>query len=388
MPADDESDFAVDVCPGLDLVVLSDDEVLVQFGTRSMPSELIRDTDLTGIIGKLIGRLQADGPVPIDDLIAAVPADKRADARGFIDDLLSRGFLAREGTSPVEQYLRFTLTGETSLAAHRVSLIGCGPIGVLVAEALVQNGIGELHLLDPRPIDEVWNAYCGAGPGGAQGPAHSALAARLRNAGCSNVSAATYKRLETGSIGEAVLGADVVVIALEQPDLRSCHLVNRICIRQDTPWLLATIDGNRGLVGPLFVPGHTACYSCYQTLAWAATPSSVMAQRYRQHLIQRGASSFFPGLPGFAQLVAGYTSLAAVHFLLRQTSFALGKVVTLELNNMTVDLEEVLKLPRCPVCGTVGSPPSPPFSGEIATRHEAFAAKQASSRGGADPIDR
>jgi bacteriocin biosynthesis cyclodehydratase domain-containing protein len=380
VPTDRESNLVVDVSPGLDLVVLSDDEVLVQFGTRSLPSELIRDTDLTGVLGKLIGRLQADGPALLDDLVAAIPTDKRADARSAIDDLLSRGFLAREGSNPVEQYLRFTLTGETSLSAYRISLIGCGPIGVLVAEALVQHGIGGLYLLDPRPTDQIWRAYCTGSPTDAsQGPAHLALETRLRNAGYSNVSAATDEKLETASIGQAVLSADLVVVTLEQPELRTCHVVNRHCIRQETPWLLATIDGNHGLVGPLFVPGHTACYNCYQSLAWAATPSPVMAQRYRQHLLQRGASSFFAGLPGFAQLVAGYTSLATVHFLLRQTSFALGTVVALELNDMTVDIEKVLKLPRCPVCGAVGSPPSPPFSGEVVTRYEALATKQASS---------
>ena len=388
MSVDRDSNFVVDVCAGLYLFVLSDDEILVQFGTRSTPSELIRDTDLTGVLGRLIGRLQADGPALLDDLIATVPANKRLDARSAIDDLLSRGFLTQAGSAPVDQYLRFTLTGETSLAAYRLSLIGCGPIGVLVAEALVQHGIGGLYLLDPRPTDKVWRAYCAERLGDSvQSPAHLALAARLRNAGCSNVSAASDERLAAASIEQAVDTADFVVVALEQPDLRTCHMVNRLCIRQETPWLLATIDGNNGLVGPLFVPGHTACYNCYQTLAWAATPSPVMARRYRQHLLQRDASSFFPGLPGFAQLVAGYSSLAAVNFLLRQTSFALGKVVNLEFNNMTVDVENVLKLPRCPVCGTGGNPPSPAFSGEVATRHEALAVKRTPSRSGADPMD-
>ena len=40
---------------GLDLVFISDDELLIQFGIRSRPSELLRDADLTGILQKLSG---------------------------------------------------------------------------------------------------------------------------------------------------------------------------------------------------------------------------------------------------------------------------------------------------------------------------------------------
>ena len=47
------------LCPaeGLDFVLVSENELLVQFGTRSRPSELFRDDDVSGVIGKVIGEL-------------------------------------------------------------------------------------------------------------------------------------------------------------------------------------------------------------------------------------------------------------------------------------------------------------------------------------------
>jgi len=177
-------------------------------------------------------------------------------------------------------------------------------------------------------------------------------------------------QLDAAGVETAVARSDVTVLALEQPDLRLAHLVNRFCIRNRKPWLLAIIDGNFGRVGPLFIPVHTACYNDYRTLDAATTnpANPEMARKYRQHILKRGAVSFFPGLPAYAEIVAGYSSLALVHFLLRNSSFALGRVLTIDFDRMLIDVEDVLKLPRCPVCGGERSAYQPPFSAEIVTR--------------------
>jgi bacteriocin biosynthesis cyclodehydratase domain-containing protein len=178
-------------------------------------------------------------------------------------------------------------------------------------------------------------------------------------------------QLDAAGVETAVARSDVTVLALEQPDLRLAHLVNRFCIRNRKPWLLTTIDGNFGLVGPLFLPVHTACYNDYRTLADAATSnpgSPGMTRKYHQYILKRGAASFFPGLPAYAEIVAGYASLAILHFLLRNSCFALGRVLTINFDRMLIDVEDVLKLPRCPVCGGERSASQPPFSAEIVTR--------------------
>jgi hypothetical protein len=73
-------------------------------------------------------------------------------------------------------------------------------------------------------------------------------------------------------------------------------------------------------------------------------------------------------LPVYAEIVAGYATLAVVHFLVRGASFALGRVLTLDFDRMLIDVEDVLKLPRCPVCGRERSAYQPAFSAEIVTR--------------------
>jgi len=354
MPDDRQPGAILSIAEGLDVVLLSDDEVLVQFGTRSSPSELLRDTDLKGFLGRIIGRL-LQGPASLNDLLSDLRTEDCADARTMIDDLTQRGILTDIDRSPIEQYLRYTFTGDSMLVDRSVSLIGAGPIGARLAHSLLQNGLGRITLLDHRPADHLWHTFLPLGREPVQDPskpAHRALRDHLLAAGHTRVECLDTSFFDAATIEEAVARSDFVVVALEQQNLQLCHLVNRFCVRDQKPWLLAMIDGNFGLIGPLFLPPHTACYSDYRTLADASTPSREMARKHRQHILQRSAASFFPGLPAYADVVAGHTALAVVDFLIRDTSFALGRVLVIDFNRMMIDIEDVLKLPRCPVCGT------------------------------------
>ena len=87
------------ISEGLDVVLLSADEVLVQFGTRSYPSELLRDADLTGILGQLVARLLR-GPANVGELLANIRAEDQAEAKALINNLLQRGILTNTLTSP------------------------------------------------------------------------------------------------------------------------------------------------------------------------------------------------------------------------------------------------------------------------------------------------
>jgi bacteriocin biosynthesis cyclodehydratase domain-containing protein len=364
-----QTDALLGVAEGLDVVLISDNEVLIQYGTRSYPSELLKDTDLTGVLGRLFALL-LERSRTLDELLSQVGPQAQAEARLLIDDLLQRGILTDLKRSPVEQYLSYTFTGESDLGQRSIGLIGTGPIGARVAQSLLQHGVGRLTLLDGRKTDDLWHRLVPFGHGHhdhSGEPAHIVLRDRLLAAGYAGVQSVDGDCDATG-VEAALASSDFLVLSLEQADIRLAHLVNRICVRDRKPWLLVTIDGNYGLVGPLFLPTHTACFNDYAALSQAAIPNRDMARRYRQHVLRRGAGSFFPGLPVYAEIVAGYASLAAVHFLLRGGSFALGRVLTLDFDRMLIDVEDVLKLPRCPVCGRERSAYQPAFSAELVTR--------------------
>jgi hypothetical protein len=104
-----------------------------------------------------------------------------------------------------------------------------------------------------------------------------------------------------------------------------------------------------------------------------------MARKHRQHLLARSRASFFPGLPAYVDIVAGFSSLAVVHYLLRESTFALGRVLVCNFEQMLLDVEDVLKLPRCPVCAVLKGNYQPAISLDIA---EAPVAPAAPANGG------
>jgi bacteriocin biosynthesis cyclodehydratase domain-containing protein len=362
-------DLPLRIAEGLDVVVVSDNEVLVQFGSRSCPSQLLRDTDLTGLLGRVFGRLQQGGATR-NEILSLIATHHRDEAAKLVDSLREQGILARVDESAVEQYLGYSFTGDTRLADYRVSLIGAGPVGAQAAELLLQHGIGGVNLLEGRQPDAVWRALPRAnGPGqpGAAALPQVGLRDHLRALGYAGVDA-MESRLDDRSLADAVARSDLVVVALEQPDIRLAHTLNRLCITSDRRWIHAVIDGSSGVIGPLFVPGVTACYNDFRALADAANPSPLMARVYHRYAAERGARTFSPGLPAHAGIVAGFISLAAIHSLLLGTSWLLGRVMTINFDRMLIDVEDVLKLPRCPVCGRQRSVYRAPFSAEVVTR--------------------
>ncbi len=358
-------DLEVVVAEGIDLVLLSRDEVLIQFGSRSRPSELLRDDELTGLLGSIVELLRA-GPTSLADLIAAAEPKHQPEVRRVVLDLLERGILTDGRRDPVEQYLAYSFEGSRDFDRLAVTVIGAGPLGARIASILTLHPIGAIRILDNRMADEAWRAslpfWLGADTDGHE-RVDSLVGGRLRPRQASVE--VVDGDLDLEGVRRAVASSDLTFVALDRPEFRLTHLVNRVCLQSRRPWLLATIDGNRGLVGPLFLPPYTACFNDYSTLVAATTPSSAMAQAYRRRTRLRTDSRFFPGLPVYADIVAGHASLAGIHFLLRDTSFAIGRQLVIDFEGMRIDVEDVMKLPRCPVCGNARPSRRPVFTSDV-----------------------
>jgi bacteriocin biosynthesis cyclodehydratase domain-containing protein len=352
-------DARLGIAEGLDLVVLSDNEVLVQFGTRSQPSELLRDTDLTGLLGRLALQLRGE-PKSMGELAAGAPPGDRDEVQRLVIELLDRGVLSEVSKSPVDQYLSYTLTDHSPLSSASVCLMGAGPIGVRIAHSLRQHGVGRLILVDERPVDMV--LVSGAPRVRTADNAAEALQASLAQAGGSATSRSVAN---FDGYVEVAVETDLMIVARERPDPSLLHLLNRAAQQAGRPWLLARIDGNFGLVGPLFLPGRTACYNDLAALADAVVATPDMARKIRP---QGSGSPFFPGLPAYADIVAGLATLAAVQFLARRGCFGVGRLVVIDFDRMMIDAEDVLRLPRCPVCRGDEIAAEPVFSAEIVTR--------------------
>ena len=358
----------VQMSDGLDFVLLGPDEVLVQFGVRSEPSELIRDPDATGAIGHLVTRL-AQGPASAADLVSGLSGGRRKVARQVIDVLAGKGYLVAEGDSPTEQYLRYSRSQTSSLSAHHVAVVGCGPIGSRVALALLGSGIGMVTMVDDRRPDRHW---AGTFPT-ALPPIRDLPMDRPVSEIFGSALPADHSRrvrsvdglFDTDVLREATADANVIVLALEYPSLTLSHRLNRICLDRKLPWISLVVDGNLGVVGPLFVPPETACFNCFTTLSQASAANREMTQKYRRYQESKQAGGFFVGLPSYADILAGYGGHAVIRFLLNRSAALVGRALVLNFDRLALDLEDVLRLPRCPACGVLDPGHRSAFPAEV-----------------------
>jgi ribosomal protein S12 methylthiotransferase accessory factor len=116
------------------------------------------------------------------------------------------------------------------------------------------------------------------------------------------------------------------------------------------PWLLAKPVGHTIFIGPLFVPGKTACWACLAH--WIRT------NRWQQAAFLGWDEKDFPfqpsvpALPGTLALAAGMIATAAAVWAARGSHEALeGRIIAVDTRTFRQAAHPVRRRTQCPVCG-------------------------------------
>lgn len=116
---------------------------------------------------------------------------------------------------------------------------------------------------------------------------------------------------------------------------------NAFSLATGTPWLPVVADGVEASLGPLVLPGRSACLTCLTTRVDALARGPV-------RLLRAGSSAM---LPGAVDVVAGTAAAEAVRFVVGKGRSALvDRVVRIHLGTLEWTRADVLRLPRCPDC--------------------------------------
>ncbi|MBN0046440.1 TOMM precursor leader peptide-binding protein [Streptomyces actuosus] len=299
--------------PYLTVVQCTDDEVLLRHGARSRYSRVLRDDGRHRVLGPLLSSFTE--PQPRDDVVArfADRADKDQVA-GLVDQLAGDGVLVPEGSGLLAMH-RSLMGGRPvrDLAETTVGLVGSGSVGRQLAVQLAELGVGSVPGL----------AAGTDGLGAADGD--ETLAALLDD-------------------------TDLVVLALDgfRPSL--LHRLNRAAVAAGRPWLPVYADGSELLVGPLVVPGESACYNEHEIQHESSRALRHEYQLYSEELARRTADDLPPLLAPYAALAASWASIGIAPYLVDGASFLVGRAIRIDLERLEITQEHVLRLPRCPVC--------------------------------------
>lgn len=231
-------------------------------GTRGLPRlrEEARAMGLPdGRVDALLDRLATSGLV--DDARGGGPAGDALRQRGATLDRLRPDLasLSVVHSEPGAGMRRLAARG-----AMRIQVRGAGRVGAAIAALLSASGVGSVEVMDGGRV-EPWDVAPGGLPSEAVGGRRDAAARHLVRRSAPGRAPRTVRRTG-GAPPVEELPLSLVVIAPRDgfaayaPDPSTAHG----WLATGTPHLFAGVAEATGVVGPLVLPGGTACAGCLE----------------------------------------------------------------------------------------------------------------------------
>lgn len=282
-PVESESAPIFGLSPSVSVVPYGDDEIFVRSGSRSEFSKVVRDPDRRRLLVPLL-QLVRSGPLPVAGMAEALGAHE-SDVESLVEQLAEERILLAVGDQ----------------RSRRVLVAGDGGVARSLAELLRSDGIATVDITsllgDDADLDEI--------------------------------------------------ATDLLVFCsdVRHPSLE--HELNLWAMERGTPFMRVCTDGDEVLVGPIVLPGQTACLNCYDVQDEATRNFRFDYLTYKKALDDGSR----PLSSARAQaLAAGYAATAVADIDGSGWSFLVERVIHVNLSNLEITTDRIFRIPRCPVC--------------------------------------
>ncbi|QOV41474.1 ThiF family adenylyltransferase [Streptomyces ferrugineus] len=343
-------------------------------GTRGM--ELLREEgrrmDLPdGHVDGLVRRLAGAGL--LDDARGGGPAGDALRRRKEVLDRLRPDLASLTLTTSEPGEAMSRLTARRSL---RVQVRGAGRVGAMVASLLSAAGVGDIDVRDVGRV-EPWDVAPGGLPAEAIGARRDEAARRTAR----RCAAVRPRRGRHAPPSEEGAGHSLVIIAPR--DDVAVHAPSPSAadplITSGTPHLYAGVVEATGVVGPLVLPGETACAGCLNEGRTDRDPAwpRLVAQWHSGSGSGSGrARDVRPCDLTLATTVAGLAAAHALAFLDGRLPSSAGARWEVSLPSLTWHARPVWAHPACPCGATDKGEGEHPSDGEES--HETMAEQRPS----------
>jgi molybdopterin/thiamine biosynthesis adenylyltransferase len=238
---------------------------------------------------------------------------------------------------------------QARLRAATVLVLGCGGLGTWAAAALACAGVGRFLLVDPDVVElSNLNRQILYGEADLGARKVDAAARRLR-ALDGSIECAAHPVAVAGVEDVRRLlgdGVDVVVEAADTPPHRLARWVDAACLELGVPHISGAQAPPLLRVGPLLIPGVTACYACQERAARREYPfyDELVAFRieHRAPAITLGPAS---------GMVGSLMAMEVVQLLTGASEpTTKGRALLIDLVSGERRFEAVARDPGCPAC--------------------------------------
>ena len=227
--------------------------------------------------------------------------------------------------------------GQAAIRASRVTLVGCGALGSVLADTMVRAGVGSLSVVD-RDYLELSNLHRQSlfdEEDVRRGlPKAAAAEARLRQINSDVKVRGVVADLAADNAAELLAGSDLVLDGTDNFETR--FLLNDVCVRAGAPWVYGACVGSYGLA-LLVRPRVSPCLRC--VLEDMPAPGS-------------GPTCDTAGVVApIVHVIAGIQGAEALKVLAGRTESLLPGIVTVDLWQGTFEVMDLRQQPpSCPAC--------------------------------------
>jgi molybdopterin-synthase adenylyltransferase len=172
------------------------------------------------------------------------------------------------GLEPNERYSRQILfsgigpEGQRQLAKARVTVVGCGATGSVVASLLARAGVGLLRIVD-RDFVEVSNLQrqllFDENDAAESVPKAIAAARKIASFNSAIVAEPQVADVTPENISSLLSGAQLILDGTDNFETR--YLINDYSVKNSVPWIYTAAVGSYGVTLNV-LPGRTACLTC------------------------------------------------------------------------------------------------------------------------------
>jgi bacteriocin biosynthesis cyclodehydratase domain-containing protein len=137
-------------------------------------------------------------------------------------------------------------------------------------------------------------------------------------------------------------------------DFGGQHLLrewNLRCLEHRIMFLPVVLQDLIGYVGPMVIPGHTACLECLRARQNAALTDPAMRRAAEARAFEGQAITGC--LPSMASILGDIAAVELIKFYSGLPQFNIGRLVELNMLTSVMTPRKVLRVPRCTACSTL-----------------------------------
>jgi bacteriocin biosynthesis cyclodehydratase domain-containing protein len=232
-----------------------------------------------------------------------------------------------------------------------VVVLGCGGLGTWAVASLACIGVGRVVLVDDDEValsnlnrQILYTTHDIGVP-------KVAASSRWLSAFDPAVEVTTLEQRIRGSaeLEPIVAAADAVILVADSPPYDIARWVNTACVTTRTPFIVAGQLPPVLKVGPTYVPGAGACFTCHERaltrVSWA----------YQDYVAFRASDTSIPSTVGPASCVAGgLIGLEVMHLLISERPATQELALIVHMRTLEVRRERVDRDPECETCKHLG----------------------------------